>query len=62
MRNDTEQQFINKKQLSKLINVSISTINRYVAKGKIPSYKLEKKRLFKKDEILNWMENYKDVD
>lgn len=62
MTNNTEQQFISISELSKLIHISVSTINRLVSEGKIPSYKVEKRRLFKKAEILEWMEGYRNAD
>ncbi len=60
MKNDTEQQFVDIRELSRLIHISVSTLNRLITDGKIPSYKVGKKRLFKKTEMLEWMESKKE--
>ena len=57
-----ERKFIDLKELAEMIHISIPTLNKWVADGKIPSYKVGKRRLFKKEEILEWMESHKDVD
>lgn len=57
-----ERKFIDLKELAEMIHISIPTLNKWVADGKIPSYKVGKRRLFRKEEILEWMENHKDVD
>ncbi len=56
-----EKMYIDIEELSNLINISITTINRWIKKGKIPTYKVGKSRLFDKKEILEWMKEKKEI-
>ena len=55
-----EKEFINVKELSQIIGLGITTINKYVMKGEIPSYKVGGRRLFNKNEVIEWMKGYKE--
>ncbi len=55
-----EQRFINIQQASQLVCLSIPMIKKLIASGKIPSYKLEGKRLFDKDELIEWVKSKRD--
>lgn len=55
-----EKKFIDVKELSKIIGLGVTTINKYVMKGEIPSYKVGGRRLFDKDEIIEWMKSHKE--
>jgi len=57
-----EKQFITIKEISTVIDVSVPTINRWIRNNYIPSYKIGKRRLFKKEEIDNWIEGHKYVN
>lgn len=55
-----ELKFYTVKQLTELLHVSENWVMRKVRSGAIPSYKIEGKRLFKKEEIEQWIESRKD--
>jgi len=55
-----EKEFINVKELSNIIGLGVTTINKYVMSGKIPSYKVGGRRLFNKDEVIEWMKGHKE--
>jgi len=55
-----EQKFIDLKELSEMIHIAVPTLNKWVADGKIPSYKVGKRRLFNKEEVLKWMETHRE--
>jgi len=52
--------FLNIKEVSQLLKMNISTINNFIKEGKIPSYKVGKRRLFKKEELIRWVESQRD--
>ncbi len=54
------QEYIDIEELSKLIHLSITTINRLVKMNKVPTYKIGKRRLYNKAEILVWMKEKKE--
>ncbi len=55
-----EKKFINIKELSTVVGLGLGTINKYIKEGAIPSYKVGKRRLFDKDEIVEWIKNHKE--
>lgn len=55
-----EKKFVDIKELSEIIHLGVATINKLIRKAKIPSYKIGKRRLFKLEEIMQWMETYKE--
>jgi len=52
--------FLNIKEVSQLLKMNVSTINNFIKEGKIPSYKVGKRRLFKKEELIKWVESQRD--
>ena len=55
-----QQKFINIQQASQLVCLSVPMIKKLIASGKIPSYKVEGKRLFDKDELIEWVRSKRD--
>ncbi len=51
---------LNIKEVSQLLKMNISTINNFIKEGRIPSYKVGKRRLFKKEELIEWVESQRD--
>jgi excisionase family DNA binding protein len=50
-----DDEFLTIKQTAAFLKLGVSTINRYIKQGKIPSYKIEGNRLFQKSEIIQWV-------
>ena len=59
--NSQERPFLNIKEVSKLLGISVSTINRLIKKGKFPNKKqLSPRRFaFMRVEIQEWIESKK---
>jgi len=55
-----EPYYMTKKEVAEFLRMSIATIDRLIQKGKIPSYKVGRKRLFKKEDLINWVESQKE--
>jgi excisionase family DNA binding protein len=55
-----ENKFLNIKETSKFLKMSVTQINCLIKKGRIPSYKVEGRRLFDCDEIFGWVKSKKD--
>ena len=55
-----EARFYTIKELIKILKVSESWIMRRIKENEIPSYKMGRKRLFKKEDIDQWIESQKD--
>jgi excisionase family DNA binding protein len=55
-----EKRFISVNAVTKMLSVSAPTINRWIFDGTIPSYKVQKRRLFDLDEIIAWVKAQKD--
>ena len=51
------QEFITLKQVSELLQASERWIRRLVKENKIPSYKVGGKRLFDKQEVIDWIKS-----
>lgn len=47
----TLSEFISPKKAAELIGVSIPTLNKFVAEGKVKRYRLGRKRYYRRDEI-----------
>ncbi len=54
-----EDKFLTIKGASRLTKLSVSLINKLVKEGKMPSLKVEKRRLFDRDELIAWMKSQK---
>jgi excisionase family DNA binding protein len=55
-----EDRFLNIKETSQFIKLHISTINRLIEAGEIPSYKVRKRRLFDREELVEWVKSHRD--
>jgi len=53
------EKFLTTKQASAFLKISIPTIFRYLADGKIPSYKIGKRRIFDREELVDWVKTGK---
>jgi len=50
-----EEKYLTLQQTSKFLKISISTLNRLIRQNRIPSYKVGHRRLFDKDELVQWV-------
>jgi len=50
-----EEKYLTFQETSKFLKISISTLNRLVRQNGIPSYKVGRRRLFDKDELVEWV-------
>ena len=57
----TEKKFLNKDELSRFLGIAKNTINFWLQKGYIPSYKIGRRRVFDKDEIIAWVKEHKTI-
>jgi excisionase family DNA binding protein len=55
-----EDKFLNMKETSQFLKLHISTINRLIEAGEIPSYKVRKRRLFDREELVEWVKSHRD--
>jgi excisionase family DNA binding protein len=55
-----ENKFLTFQEASELIRLKVPTIKRLIAMGKIPSYKVSGKRLFDRDELIEWVKSQKN--
>ena len=55
-----EAKFLTAKEAAAFLRVQISTINRHIKSGFIPSYKMGKRRLFDRDELIEWVKSQKN--
>lgn len=53
-----EKRFLAIGEAAELIGLSIPTINRYVEKNTIPSHKIGGRRLFDREELIEWVRSY----
>jgi excisionase family DNA binding protein len=54
-----EERFLTAKETSRFLKISISTLNRLIKQEKIPSHKVGDRRLFDKDELIEWVGSHK---
>jgi len=52
------EEFLTVKETAVFLKMGVSTLNRLIKDGKIPSYKIEGKRLFQKSEIIGWVKQH----
>ena len=50
-----EEKYLTVREASKFLKISISTLNRFIKQKGIPSYKVGDRRLFEKDELVEWV-------
>lgn len=55
-----EDKFLNIKETSQFLKIHISTINRLIETGEIPSYKVRKRRLFDREELVEWVKAHRE--
>ncbi len=55
-----EKIFLTIQEAADLIRLKVPTIKRLVAMGKIPSYKVSGKRLFDRQELIDWVKSQKN--
>lgn len=55
-----EMKFLTVKEAATFLRVQVSTINRHIKSGFVPSYKVGKRRLFDKDELIEWVKSHKN--
>ncbi len=53
--NMADEKYLNIKETSRFLKISTSTLNRLIKQNGIPSYKIGDRRLFDKDELIEWM-------
>jgi excisionase family DNA binding protein len=54
-----EEKFLTTKETSEFLRISTSTLNRLIKQEKIPSHKVGGRRLFDKDELIDWVRSPK---
>jgi excisionase family DNA binding protein len=55
-----DDRFLNIKETSQFLKLHISTINRLIEAAEIPSYKVRKRRLFDREELVEWVKSQRD--
>jgi excisionase family DNA binding protein len=55
-----EDRFLNIKETSHFLKLHISTINRLIEAAEIPSYKVRKRRLCDREELVEWVKSHRD--
>jgi len=50
-----QEKYLTFQETSKFLRISISTLNRLIRQNRVPSYKLGHRRLFDKDELVEWV-------
>lgn len=55
-----DKNFITFSEAGKLLRLSRQTIHRFIARREIPSYKIGGRRLFDKEELVEWVKRHKD--
>ncbi len=53
----TDEKYLTVRETSELLRISVSTLNRLIHRNKIPSYKVSYRRLFDKDELVEWVKS-----
>jgi excisionase family DNA binding protein len=51
----TDKKYLTVRETSELLRISVSTLNRLVNQHRIPSYKVSYRRLFDRDELVEWV-------
>jgi excisionase family DNA binding protein len=50
-----EEKYLTVRETSTFLRISVSTLNRLVRQNEIPSYKVSYRRLFDKEELVEWV-------
>jgi excisionase family DNA binding protein len=64
VQKDTKRIYMDKKFMTlsdamNLLSLSRQTINRFIARGEIPNYKVGKRRLFDRVELIEWVKSHR---
>ena len=57
----TDEKYLTVRETSELLRISSSTLNRLIQRNKIPSYKVSYRRLFDKDELVEWVKSQRSA-
>lgn len=55
-----EKKFITITDAMELLSLSRPTINRFIYREEIPNYKIGKRRLFERDELIDWVKSHRN--
>ncbi len=55
-----EDKFLTYAEAIQFLKLSRATIDRLIAKKGIPNYKVGKRRLFDRDELIEWVKSHED--
>jgi excisionase family DNA binding protein len=55
-----EKKFITITDAMELLSLSRPTINRFIYRDEIPNYKVGKRRLFDRDELIEWVKSHRN--
>ena len=50
-----QEKYLTFQETSKFLRISISTLNRLIRQHRVPSYKVGHRRLFDRDELVQWV-------
>ena len=54
-----KKRFISYTETAQFLGLSRPTIDRLIARGEIPSYKIGKRRLFDPEELVDWVKSHR---
>jgi len=55
-----KKRFISYTETAQFLGLSRPTIDRLIARGEIPSYKIGKRRIFDPEELIEWVKSHRD--
>ena len=55
-----EKRFLSFPETAAFLGLSRSKVEKLVGQRKIPSYKIDKRRVFDKEELVEWVKNHKE--
>jgi excisionase family DNA binding protein len=55
-----KKRFISYMETAQFLGLSRPTIDRLIARGEIPSYKIGKRRLFDPEELVEWVKSHRN--
>ncbi len=55
-----EDKIMTIKEVSQFLKLNVSTINKMINEGTIPSYKIGKRRLFDRDDLIRWFKSHRN--
>ena len=54
----SKRKYVNSRELSEIVNLPLSSIQRLVREGRIPAYKIDRKQyLFKLEEVMEYIDD-----